>query len=153
MIIYITGMLQTAVFCRLYFLKEREIMEKGAVGKFTVRVTEDNTAAAVLSGTLKVFSTPMMIAAMEAASVEAVRDFLDDENSSVGTKINIEHISASPVGMNITAKSTLRDIDGRRLVFDVEACDDKGVIGVGVHERVIVNAAKFMDKANKKLGG
>lgn len=128
-------------------------MDTGAVGNFTVKVTEDNTAAAVLSGTLRVFSTPMMIAAMEAASVDAVKDFLDAGSSSVGTKINIEHISASPVGMNITAKSTLREIDGRRLVFDVEACDDKGVIGTGVHERVIVDTAKFMDKANKKLGG
>lgn len=128
-------------------------MEIGSVGKFTSRVTNDNTADAVLSGTLKVFSTPMMIAAMEAASVDAIKDFLDDDSSSVGTKINIEHMSASPVGMNITAESTLREIDGRRLVFDVKAYDDKGIIGTGVHERVIVNSAKFMDKANKKLGG
>lgn len=129
------------------------MMEIGSVGKFTSRVTNDNTADAVLSGTLKVFSTPMMIAAMEAASVDAIKDFLDDDSSSVGTKINIEHMSASPVGMNITAESTLREIDGRRLVFDVKAYDDKGIIGTGVHERVIVNSAKFMDKANKKLGG
>lgn len=128
-------------------------MEIGSAGKFTAKVTNDNTADAVLSGTLKVFSTPMMIAAMEAASVDAIKDFLDDESSSVGTKINIEHMSASPVGMNITAESTLREIDGRRLVFDVKAYDDKGIIGTGVHERVIVNSAKFMDKANKKLGG
>lgn len=129
------------------------MMEIGSVGKFTSRVTNDNTADAVLSGTLKVFSTPMMIAAMEAASVDAIRNFLDNDSSSVGTKINIEHISASPVGMNITAESTLREIDGRRLVFDVKAYDDKGIIGTGIHERVIVNSAKFMDKANKKLGG
>lgn len=128
-------------------------MEIGSTGKFKVKVTNDNTADAVLSGTLKVFSTPMMIAAMEAASVDAIKDFLDNDSSSVGTKINIEHISASPVGMNITAESTLREIDGRRLVFDVKAYDDKGIIGTGIHERVIVNSAKFMDKANKKLGG
>lgn len=128
-------------------------METGRAGHFRTRVTEDNTADAVLSGTLKVFSTPMMIAAMEAASVEAIKDYLDEQSSSVGTKVNIEHISASAVGMNIDVKSTLREIDGRRLVFDVEARDDRGVIGTGVHERVIVNTEKFMDKVNKKLGG
>ena len=128
-------------------------MKIGSVGTFETKVTEKNTAAAVLSGTLDVFSTPMMVAAMEAAAVDAVKDFLDESQSSVGTKINIEHISATPVGMNIKAKAVLMETDGRRLVFSVEASDDKGVIGKGEHERFIINSEKFMLKTNAKIGG
>ncbi|MCH5184781.1 MAG: thioesterase family protein [Oscillospiraceae bacterium] len=128
-------------------------MDTGAAGEFKVKVTKENTANAVGSGMLDVFSTPMMIAAMEAASVNAIKDLLDEGCGSVGTKINIEHISATPIGMTVTAKSILREIDGRRLVFDTEAYDDKGLIGKGTHERVIVNTEKFMAKAAGKTGG
>lgn len=127
-------------------------MNIGLTGEFSTKVTKENTAAAVLSGTLEVFSTPMMIAAMEAASVDAIKEYLEPENSSVGTKINIEHISATPVGMEVCAKSTLCEIDGRRLVFSVEAYDEAGIIGKGTHERFIINSEKFMTKTNAKSG-
>ena len=116
----------------------------------TETVTEEKTAAALGSGTLSVYATPAMIALMENTALRSVADKLDDGMTTVGTKIDIVHTSASPVGSTITCESELTWIDRRRLVFSVTAYDNAGEIGKGTHERFIVDCGKFMEKANAK---
>ena len=127
------------------------MLETGIKGKMTETVTEEKTAAALGSGTLRVYATPAMIALMENTALNSVADKLDDGMTTVGTKLDIVHTSASPVGSTITCESELVEIDRRRLVFSVTAYDNAGEIGKGTHERFIVDNAKFLGKANGKL--
>ena len=98
----------------------------GAVGTASTVVTPENTAAAVGSGALPVFATPYMIALMENAACNAIADGLEEGQSSVGTKLDVSHDAATPVGMHVTAKAELVEVDRRRLVFRVTAEDDAG---------------------------
>ena len=123
----------------------------GMIGKTEVSVDNSNTAKAMGSGSLEVFATPAMIALMEKAATLAVAECLPEGSSTVGTMINVKHIAATPVGMNVAARATLNQIDGKRLVFTVEAFDGKDKIGEGQHERFIINVEKFMAKANGKI--
>ena len=113
-------------------------------------VTSDNVAAAVGSGSLQVFATPSMIALMEKASCKALEGCLDDGATTVGTMVNIEHVAATPLGMDVTVKSTVTEVDGRKISFVVEAFDEAGLIGKGTHDRFVVFAEKFMAKTNAK---
>ena len=114
-------------------------------------VTEALTAKAMGSGELSVYATPAMIALMEETAYKSVSAELEEGAGSVGTLMNVEHVSASPVGMKITCKSELVEVDGRKLVFSVEAYDEKGLIGRGRHERFIIQNEKFQKKAEEKL--
>ena len=116
----------------------------GAVGTASTVVTPENTAAAVGSGALPVFATPYMIALMENAACNAIADGLEEGQSSVGTKLDVSHDAATPVGMHVTAKA--------ELVFRVTAEDDAGPIGQGTHERFLIMADKFLAKAEAKKG-
>lgn len=123
----------------------------GITGEKSVAVTMENTAVAMGSGTLRVFATPAMIALCEACCAESVEDLLDEGITSVGTAVNIEHLSASPVGAGIVCKSVLTAFDGRRLDFTVEVFDNAGLIGKGTHTRFTVKADSFLKKAEAKL--
>ena len=124
----------------------KDIQSK-AYAEVSVEVGEDNTAVAVGSGSLEVFGTPCMIALMEKATVNAVAPFLENDETTVGTQINVSHCKASAVGAVITARAELSEVQGRKLVFDVSAVDDKGdVIGDGRIERFVVFAERFMSK-------
>ena len=123
----------------------------GAVGTASTVVTPENTAAAVGSGALPVFATPYMIALMENAACNAIADGLEEGQSSVGTKLDVSHDAATPVGMHVTAKAELVEVDRRRLVFRVTE-DDAGPIGQGTHERFLIMADKFLAKAEAKKG-
>lgn len=124
----------------------KDIQSK-AYAEVSVEVGEDNTAVAVGSGSLEVFGTPCMIALMEKASVNAVAPYLENDETTVGTQINVSHCKASAVGAVITARAELSEVQGRKLVFDVSAVDDKGdVIGEGRIERFVVFAERFMSK-------
>lgn len=124
----------------------KDIQSK-ANAEVSVEVGEDNTAVAVGSGSLEVFGTPCMIALMEKATVNAVAPFLENDETTVGTQINVSHCKASAVGAVITARAELSEVQGRKLVFDVSAVDDKGdVIGKGRIERFVVFAERFMSK-------
>ena len=101
------------------------MLEKGIKGQEEITVNENNTAEALGSGSLAVFATPAMIALMEKTARLSVAPYLEEGQSTVGTLVNIKHLSASPVGMTITCKTELVDIDRRRLVFHVE-CDGHG---------------------------
>lgn len=126
------------------------MLEVGIKGKDTVQVVYENTAVAVGSGVLGVFATPMMIALMEKTACNSVIPYLDEGDGSVGTELNVKHVAATPIGMTVTCESELIEVDGRRLVFKVEAYDEVGLIGKGTHERFIVNNEKFQSKTDNK---
>ena len=120
-------------------------------GKAVTVVNNTNTAEAVQSGSLAVFGTPMMIALMEKATRIAVSSLLDEGETTVGTKISVTHDKASGVGAVIIAHATLVEVQGRRLIFDVEACEDNGaVIGKGTIERFVVSSKRFMKKVEAR---
>lgn len=124
----------------------------GLKGTAETTVSGSNTAKTMGSGTLDVFATPSMLALMESASCLCVSDALSAEQSTVGTQLNVKHLSATPLGMRVTAEAELSEVDGRRLVFSVRAFDEAGLIGEGTHERFVVFAEKFMEKTNSKKG-
>ena len=123
----------------------------GIEGKGTVVVAERHTARVRASGTLDVFATPAMIELIEETAWKSVAKELDEGSTSVGTNLNVRHLSATPVGMKLTCKTKLVETDGRRLVFDVEVFDEAGKVGEGTHERFIVQSEKFQKKADGKL--
>ena len=123
----------------------------GVTGEKSTVVVMENTALAMGSGTLRVFATPAMIALIEGCCAESVEDLLDEGITSVGTQVNIEHLSASPVGAGIVCRSVLNAFDGRRLDFDVEVYDNAGLIGKGTHTRYTVKADSFVNKTYAKL--
>ena len=127
------------------------MLETGIKGTRTVTVNEDNTAKAMGSGTLDVFATPALIALMEETGWRSVANELEEGCGTVGTLLEIKHTAPTPVGMKVTCESTLTEVDGRRLVFEVIARDAKGVVGEGKHERFVVQNEKFQVKANAKL--
>ena len=127
------------------------MLETGIKGTRTVTVNEDNTAKAIGSGTLDVFATPALIALMEETCWRSVANELEERSGTVGTLLEIKHTAPTPVGMKVTCESTLTEVDGRRLVFEVIARDAKGVVGEGKHERFVVQNEKFQVKANANL--
>lgn len=114
-------------------------------------VTDSNTALSVGSGSLKVYATPAMLALIEKASCAAIKDVLADGETSVGTLLNVKHLAATPVGMTVSATAELVERDGRKLVFDVKAYDECGLIGEGSHERFVVLSDRFTEKTYSKL--
>lgn len=107
-------------------------------------VRMEDTAKVFGSGAAEVFATPMMIGLMEAASMNCVKDYLPEGCSTVGTLVNVKHISATRVGKKVWAEAELVEIDRKRLVFKVAAYDEDKQIGEGIHERFIINDEKFM---------
>ncbi len=118
----------------------------GMTGDATTTVVHENTAAAVGAGGVEVFATPMMIALMENAAWRAVAEALDEGDVTVGTVVNVLHLAATPIGQQVRAVAELSEIDGRRLVFKVEAYDEQRKIGEGMHERFIVNLERFLKR-------
>lgn len=127
------------------------MLQPGLKGRAERTVERQDTAAEVGSGLLLVFSTPSMVALMEQAACDAIAPELEEGTTSVGTKLEITHDSATPVGMDVYAEAELLSVEGRKLVFSVEAFDEKGLIGKGRHERVIVTAERFLNKTYEKL--
>ena len=121
---------------------------KGEVSSFVER---EDTAKEVGSGSLLVYATPCMVALMEGAACEAIEEAMDDTKTTVGTALNIEHISATPVGMDVRAEATVTAVEGKVITFEIRAYDEAGEIGRGTHTRVIVPTQKFLDKAYSKL--
>lgn len=125
-------------------------MEELKAGQeYTVRtvVEKQQLAVNVGSGTLEVLATPAVAALMEKAAWELLADYLPEGITTVGTKIQIDHVRATPEGGSVSVTATLTEIDGRRYVFAVIASDEKGIIAQGTHERFAVRAERFMEKA------
>ena len=127
------------------------MLQTGITGEARCLVTAETTAANLGSGELEVFATPAMIALIEKAAWQSVAPHLEEGCGTVGTALRVRHLSATPVGMEVTARTELYEIDGRRLVFKVEVRDVKGVVGDGEHERFIVKNESFLRKAKGKL--
>jgi predicted thioesterase len=126
------------------------ILKPGLIGEKVEAVTENNTAESWGSGGLPVYATPAMIALMEGAAVNAVDKLLPAGWSTVGTALDVQHLSATPAGLEVTAAAELLEVDGRRLLFKVEAFDRAGKTGEGTHERFIVENERFLEKVTKK---
>ena len=123
----------------------------GMRGEVFTTAEREDTAQEVGSGDLLVYSTPCMVALMEGAACEAIAEALPDTQTTVGIALNIEHISATPVGLDVRAEAEVTAVEGKVITFAVAAYDEVGQIGKGTHKRVIVNSQKFLEKAYDKL--
>ena len=123
----------------------------GMKGEVATLAEREDTAKEVGSGSLLVYATPCMVALMEGAACEAIEEALSDSQTTVGTELNIQHISATPVGLEVRAEAEVIAVEGKVITFEVKAFDEAGEIGKGTHKRVIVNTQKFLEKAYEKL--
>ena len=123
----------------------------GMRGEVFTTAEREDTAKEVGSGDLLVYATPCMVSLMEGAACEAIAEALPESQTTVGTALNIEHISATPVGLDIRAEAEVTAVEGKVITFSVKAFDEAGEIGCGTHKRVIVNSQKFLEKAYAKL--
>lgn len=127
------------------------MIQTGLTCKKKITVTPEMTAVAMGSGALEVLATPSMIALMEGTAQEAVQNLLEDGQGTVGTRIDVRHLAATPVGMEVTCTAEVTEVDRRRIVFTVKAKDEKEVIGEGIHERFVIDNEKFFAKCRQKL--
>lgn len=127
------------------------MITNGIKNKIEITVTEKDTAKAFGSGELLVLATPRMIALMEECAYKSLTPCLEIGSGTVGTKMDVSHLSATPVGMQVWAEIEVIAVDGRKITFSVKAYDECGVIGEGTHERFIVYNEKFTEKTYAKL--
>lgn len=126
-------------------------VNKGDSGTARVTVLEEHLATAVGSGDVRVFSTPSLLALMEAAAVDCLRGKLDDGSTSVGTEVaELRHTNATPIGMTVTATATVESVSERTVVFSIVAHDDKEPVGQAKHTRVVLNRGRFEAKVASK---
>lgn len=125
-------------------------IECGIKGSAEIEVSAAELAVNVGSGSLEVFATPVMIMIMEKAACSCLADYLENDETTVGTALDVQHISATPLGMKVTAEAVLTEINGREFTFSVTTYDDAGKIGEGTHKRFLVYGEKFTVKANSK---
>lgn len=128
-------------------------VEVGMTGHAVAVVAEEDTAQALGSGLVPVLATPRMIALMEQAAVNAVQSSLLPGRTTVGTRLDVTHDAATPVGMKVTAWAKVTAIEGRRITFSVWAEDNEERIGAGTHERAIIWTEKFLAKVQGKQDG
>lgn len=114
-------------------------------------VEREDTAAEVGSGSLLVYATPCMVALMEGAACEAIAEAIGEDQTTVGIALNIDHIAATPVGLEVRAEAEITAVEGKIITFELHAFDETGEIGKGTHKRCIVNSQKFLDKTYSKL--
>lgn len=114
-------------------------------------VKNEDTAISIGSGKVEVLATPYMISLMENAALSAVALHLPSGYETVGTKIEVSHIAATPVGMKVKAVANLIGVEGKKLIFEVLAYDEIEKIGEGIHERFIISHEKFQQKTKEKL--
>lgn len=122
----------------------------GLTGTASGEVTSATTAMALGSGDVPVFATPALAGLMEAAAVDALLDALDAEQTTVGVQLELQHLAATPLGMTVRAEARLMTVEGRRLTFRISATDGVEQIGVGTHQRVIVDRERFMRRTLAK---
>ena len=123
----------------------------GMKGEASVLVEREDTALEVGSGSLLVYATPCMVALMEGAACEAINAVLPEGKTSVGIELNISHLSATPVGLEVRAEAEVVSVEKNIIDFTVTAYDESGKIGEGTHKRAVVTAQKFLEKTYNKL--
>ena len=125
-------------------------LQPGLTGSVTWTATERHSAEAWGSGAVPVFATPSLVGLMEMAAMEALRGRLSDSDATVGTRIEVSHLAATPLGDEVRAEATLTSVDGRRLTFEIVAHDSSQKIGEGRHERVIVSRERFVARLARR---
>ena len=123
----------------------------GLTGTVSTLVEREDTAAEVGSGSLLVYATPCMVALMEGAACEAIAEALPEGKTSVGIELNISHISATPVGLEVRAEAEVTAVEGSIITYQISAYDEKGKIGEGTHKRVVISTERFLEKTYAKL--
>lgn len=123
----------------------------GIKGIAELTVSSNKLAVNVGSGSLEVFATPVMTMLMEKSACNCLADYMENDETTVGTELNIQHISATPEGMRVYSEAVLTAINGREFTFEVTAYDEAGLIGKGTHKRFLVFGEKFTAKAKSKL--
>ena len=126
------------------------MVELGIKGYQEEIVTPELLACHIGSGTVRVFATPLMITLMERTCRLSVQPYLEEGQATVGTRVDIRHLAATPLGGKVTCESELCEIDRRRLVFKVVVFDEKTKVGEGVHERFVIQSDKFLAAARAK---
>ena len=125
----------------------------GATGSFSLVVTPDHLASRFKDVTLPpVLATPVMIMVMENAALNAIKSYLDADESALGTRVDVRHLTATPAGRRVTGEAKVTNVDGRRIEFSIRATDGNEEIGVGTHESVVVNLAKLSERMKAKFG-
>ena len=124
--------------------------QKGRAGSV---VTPQNTADAVGSGLVPVFATPFMVALMENAAVNAVQESLEAGQGTVGTRLDVTHDAATPIGMKVWAEAEVTAVEGKKITLAVRAFDEAGPIGGGTHERFLITVDRFLAKAGARKAG
>jgi fluoroacetyl-CoA thioesterase len=125
----------------------------GAKGSFSMQVAPEHLANRFKDAMLPpVLATPVMIMMMENAALNAVKPYLEPHESAVGTRVDVRHLTATPVGRHVTASAELTGVDGRRLEFRIEAADGTEKIGSGTHERMVIDRVKFAERLKAKGG-
>ena len=128
------------------------LLKIGLAGESHLTVAEQHTAPHVGSGHVHVLATPVMVNMMEAAALQAVDGLLPEGYQTVGTRLDIGHFAATPVGMRVTARAEVTGIEGRAIRFRLYAEDEREPIGNGTHERIVINVARFDQRIQDKLG-
>jgi len=125
----------------------------GAKGSFSLVVTSDLLANRFKDATLPpILATPVMIMIMENAALNAIKPFLGAGESALGTRVDVRHLAATPAGRRVTGEAEVTKVDGRRIEFRIRATDGTEEIGVGTHERMVIDLAKFSERMKAKLG-
>jgi predicted thioesterase len=128
-------------------------MVPGLAGKSEMIVKEEDLVRQLGDVPVDVLSTPRLVQLLEAAAINAIQDFIPTDQVSLGTEVKIKHLSATPLGMKVTANALLKRIDKNRLFFLVDAFDEKEKVAEGEHERVLVSKDRFLQKVEKKRTG
>ena len=123
----------------------------GMTGTVSTSVEREDAALEVGSGSLLVYATPCMVALMEGAACEAIAEAVSEDKTTVGIELNISHLAATPVGMDVRAEAEVTAVEGNIITFSVTAYDEAGKIGEGTHKRAIVTSQRFLDKTYAKL--
>jgi fluoroacetyl-CoA thioesterase len=125
----------------------------GATGSFSLLVVPEHLASRFKDATLPpVLATPVMIMIMENAALNAVKPYLGAGESALGTRVDVRHLSATPAGRRITGEATVTHVDGRRIEFAIRATDGTEEIGVGTHERMVIQLARLSERMKAKFG-
>ena len=128
-------------------------MVPGLIGKSEMIVKDEDLVSRLGDVPVEVLSTPRLIQLLEKAAIEAIQDFIPSDQVSLGTELRIKHLSATPLGMKVTANALLRGIEKNRLLFLVDAYDEREKVAEGEHERVLVSRERFLQKVKEKRAG
>jgi len=125
----------------------------GAKGSFNLVVTPDHLANRFKDAMLPpVLATPVMIMVMENAALNAMKPYLGANESALGTRVDVRHLAATPAGRLVTGEAEITKVDGRRIEFTIRATDGAEVIGIGTHERVVIDLVQFAQRLQSKFG-